>query len=174
MYYYRSAAAAWAIAEYETRKNAEHGTGYALIDEKGAFFCGFRQPDGELAFDRYRQTPQGHTMDNTRHYNKDEPVFMSPEQMEHSHLAAAVFGTEFAANAYHELPPALQKIVRRVSLSKDIDYLKPAPSPDLPVPQSQPGLASPASCRSGKIDGYVNIRTALSQGVRQLWDAFRI
>lgn len=172
--YTRSAAAAWAIAEYETRKNAEHGTGYALIDDKGAFFCGFRQPDGGLAFDRYRQSPQGHSTGHTRDYNKDEPVFMSPEQMEQTHLNAAVFGTEFAANAYHELPTALQKIIQRISVCKDIDYLKLAPSPDLPVPQSQPGLASPAACRAGKIHGYVNIGTALTQGVKQLWNAFRL
>lgn len=171
--YTRSAAAAWAIAEYETRKNAEHGTGYALIDQKGAFLCGFRQPDGELAFSRYRQTPQGFTLGHLHHYNRDEPVFMFPEQLEQNNLSAAVFGTEFSANAEHGLPPALQKIVQRVAVAKDVDYHKLAPTPDCPLPQSQPGLASPAACRAGKIHGYVNLGTALTEGTKQLWSALR-
>ncbi len=171
--YTRSAAAAWAIAEYEARKNAEHGTGYALIDEKGAFFCGFRQNDGQLAFGRYRQNGQGFTRVHDTSYPKDTPVFLPLAVMEACNVNAAVFGTEYAANCHHSLPPDLQQIVRRVAVRKDVDYHAPLPLADTPPPLSQPGLASPAACRAGQIDGYVNLKTALAEGAKQLWGALR-
>lgn len=165
------ARAAFAIAIIEAQKNAECGLGYAIVDAEGRFFCGFRQEDGSLAHAGFRQAGGSFSGGHEITGAIDAPVFLSTDDMRAQNISAAVFGMIYQVNVEHQLPKNIEKECRRVLVRKDQTFTPdqmPKPSLLDSAPLSKHGLASADACAEGRVDGYLNLSTAIKAQVNHL------
>lgn len=154
----------------------ECGLGYTLVDPEGKFFCGFEQNDGSVVFAPYSQEPQsGADPVVTKFaageitYKTDQPLFLSPAEMEQKGLAAAAFGVQSLACQADDIPASIMNECKVASVLKDLTYKPEDLKRDLLgfTLTSQSGLASPKACNRADEVGYVSFRKEISSQVSQ-------
>jgi hypothetical protein len=164
---------AFALAANPRIAMVENGLGLALRDGKGRFFCGFRQPDGQLAFGQYRQGEGAVVREQPQDFEKHHPVFLSLDDMKARQIGAAVFTDAYQANNLSGLSYARLHDCRYALAAKDLTALAPEPDgqADDILTYSAPGLASAAACERARDRGFVSVRREVGEKMRAVLGA---
>ncbi len=164
---------AFAVAAAQQSRHWEFGTGFAINDGKGRYFCGFEQPDGALAYWSFRQEANegGKAVVSSQlgeeDFSRDRPVFLSVDEMRAKGVGAAVYTLLEFANEEAGLPKDFIKEARYTMVRKDLTHRPPSNTSDYAAnpPLATPGLASADAVSEGTDKGYVSVTKAFGESV---------
>lgn len=131
----------------------EHGTGYAVKNPEGKFFCGFEDADGALVFGNFVQNiNSSHTSTREAPVNESgEAVFLSLAEMKEAGICAAVYTRLEHDAVYTDFAPDVFRGCRAIMVSKDATRHENDSRLD------KKGLATPEACAQGVDHGHYNL-----------------
>ena len=141
---------------------AEDSPSGSIISKAGqdAHFCGFEQLDGSIAFKNIRQYPGGMNMGlrgyDSREYCRENPVFLSTEEMKTQGINAIVFPSTNDGFNWSELSKDDYRASELRSAEKDVDI-------NGRVPGSQFGNGTVANKRTYGLASSQSAADSLSQ-----------